>query len=81
MFLPSRSRTGPDKFLPWKTITLVVGVVLILAAYRLDSSWLVWVAIGVLALGFVLRFLPQSTHGPEREETDTEPATPESDHH
>jgi len=81
MFLPSRSRSGPDKYLPWKTITLVVGVVLILAAYRLDRPWLVWVAIGVLALGFVLRFLPQSTHGPESEEADAESAPPESGTH
>lgn len=77
MFLPSRSRTGPDKFLRWKTVTLVVGVGLILAAYRLERSWLVWVAIGVLAVGFVLRFLPHSTHGPDAHDAEAGSAPPE----
>jgi membrane protein implicated in regulation of membrane protease activity len=49
-------RRGPDRYLPWKTAALVVGVLLILLANRLGIAWLVWVAIGVLLVGFGLRF-------------------------
>jgi uncharacterized membrane protein len=36
-----------------------VGAVLALAGVYLDRSWLVSVALGVLVMGFALRFLPE----------------------
>lgn len=68
----SREPTGPDKFLPWKAATLVAGIVLILVANRWGIGWLIWVAIGVLMVGFVLRFMPQSTHGPDSNDSDSD---------
>ncbi|NIM47759.1 MAG: hypothetical protein GTN62_00220 [Gemmatimonadales bacterium] len=61
MIFPSRRRRRRDKYLPWKTGALVIGAVLILLAYRVANRWLAWVAIAVLAVGFLLRFLPQET--------------------
>ena len=68
MALISRSRTGPDKYLPWKSVALVVGIVLILVANRSGIGWLGWIAIGILFVGFFLRFLPQSTQGATSED-------------
>jgi hypothetical protein len=67
----SRERTGPDRFLPWKAAILVVGIVLILTAERTGLDWLAWAAIGILFIGFVLRFLPQSTRGPRSDDHDS----------
>jgi hypothetical protein len=65
MFLASRQPRGPDRYLRWKTAALVVGAVLVLWGARLDAPWPVWVGIGVLVVGFLLRFLPQGTRGPD----------------
>lgn len=54
----SRRRRGSDDNLGWKMATLAVAAVLILLGVRLGQDWLIWSAIGVLLLGFVLRFLP-----------------------
>ena len=59
----SRHHTGPDKLLPWKSVALVIGIVLLLVANRSGIGWLGWIAIGILFIGFFLRFLPHSTHG------------------
>ncbi len=42
---------------------LVIGAVLILWGSRSEQSWPVWVGIAVLALAFVMRFLPQPARG------------------
>ena len=63
MFFASRTRHGRDRYLRWKMAALVIGAVLILWGSRSEQSWPVWVGIAVLALAFVMRFLPQPAHG------------------
>ena len=57
VFLSKRPRSSPDRLLPVKLATLVVGVVLGLAGMRTGSSLLVSLAIGVVLVGVFLRFL------------------------
>ncbi len=59
MIFASRRRHGPDRYLPWKTVALVGAAVLILLADRFAVRWPVWIAIGLLLVAFVLRFLPR----------------------
>ena len=68
MFFASRTRHGPDRYLPWKMGALVVGAVLILWGSKSGLSWPVWVGIAVLAVAVVMRFLPQPARGPEDDE-------------
>jgi type II secretory pathway component PulL len=63
MFLARRERQGPDRYLRWKVAALVVGAVLVLWGSRVGKSWPVWAGIAVLAVGFLLRFLPRGTRG------------------
>ena len=72
MFLPSRGRKGPDHYYAAKLAIFVVGVVVMLAGVRLDKGWLVNVAIGVLAVAVLLRFLPQKSTDPDAD-SDAEP--------
>ncbi|MDE2763155.1 MAG: hypothetical protein OXQ94_15735 [Gemmatimonadota bacterium] len=58
MFRPSRERRGEDRFLAWKVRIFVAGAALALAGIGMSLSWLVWVGIGVLVVGLLLRFLP-----------------------
>lgn len=58
MFRPTRERRGEDRFLAWKVRVFVVGAALALAGVGFSLSWLVWVGIGVLGVGMVLRLLP-----------------------
>lgn len=49
---------------------LVAGAVLLLLSHRFSASWLFWVGIGILAVAFLLRYLPQPrdnspTDGPQ----------------
>lgn len=60
MFLPSRGRKGPDRYYPAKAAILILGTGLLLAGIRSDTGWLVTVAIGLLAVAVLLRFLPQN---------------------
>jgi hypothetical protein len=59
MFLASRARRGPDRYLRWKMAALVVGAALVLAGARVGRPLLVWTGIAALVVGIVLRFLPQ----------------------
>ncbi len=59
MLFADRGRRGPDRYLQWKVAALGVGAALLLFGIKLEAGWLVWAAIAVLGLGFVLRFLPQ----------------------
>lgn len=60
MFRPSSYKSkGPDRLLPWKVRALVVGAALAVVGMGLDLGWLVWSGIGVLAVGLLLRFLPE----------------------
>ena len=59
MFRPSRNRrNGEDRFLVWKVRLFVFGAAVALAGMGFALPWLVWVGIGVLVMGLVLRFLP-----------------------
>ncbi len=58
MFRPSRERRGEDRFLAWKVRVFVAGAALEFAGIGMSLSWLVWVGIGVLVVGLLLRFLP-----------------------
>lgn len=57
MFRPSRQRRGEDRLLAWKVGAFVVGAALAFSGMGMSLSWLVWVGIGVLAVGLVLRIL------------------------
>jgi len=74
VFFHGRRRAGPDRFLLVKLATLILGGVLGLVGMRVGNSLLVSVAIGVVLVGFLLRFLPKPTdaagHGEVREPPD-----------
>jgi hypothetical protein len=53
-----RSRERPVRHLEWRIRLFGVGAILGVAGIATATSWLVNVAIGVLALGVLLRFLP-----------------------
>ena len=53
-----RKRDRPVRYLEWRVRLLGVGAVIALAGIYFDSSWLVNVAIGILLIGFALRFTP-----------------------
>ena len=50
----------------YKTLLLVVGLAFFLVGIRIEQSWPVWVALGFVAIAFLLRFLPGSTESEER---------------
>jgi hypothetical protein len=70
MFLPSRGRKGSDHYYPAKAVILIVGAGLLLAGVRSDTGWLINVAIGLLAVAVILRFLPQK---PSEDDADSDP--------
>lgn len=55
-----RRRAGRDRFLPAKLASLVVGGVLGLVGMRINNSLLVSIAIAVVLVGFLLRFVRQT---------------------
>ncbi len=71
MFFSRRHRSGPDRLLPVKLATLILGGVLGLVGMRLGNPLLVSVAIGVVLVGFFLRFVPQP--GSDADAGDREP--------
>ena len=60
MFFYRRRRSGPDGFLAVKLATFILGAVLGLVGMRIDKPFLVTVAIGVVLVGFLLRFSPKA---------------------
>lgn len=53
-----RNRSRPVRHLAWRVRLMGVGAVLGLAGIYLDSTWMLNAAIGVLVVGFALRFVP-----------------------
>lgn len=51
--------------LQWRAILLGVGAILALAGIGLERDWLVNVALGVLIVGFGLRFVPEGDQAEE----------------
>lgn len=60
IFASRRSRKGPDPHLDRKVALFGVGAVLAMAGIGLEASWLVGLAILVLAVGVGLGLFPRS---------------------
>jgi hypothetical protein len=58
MVFISRKRCGPDRWLKLKVALLGLAAAAFLLAVRLERRWLVWVAVGLVLVGFLLRFAP-----------------------
>lgn len=58
---PARS----DRWLKWKMALLGLAAVAFWFGVRLEQRWLVWVAAGLVLLGFLLRFAPAESHEDE----------------
>ena len=56
IFRPSRTR-GDDRFLDAKMLIFTLGAALALAGMAFELGWLVYVAIAVLVVGLLLRFV------------------------
>jgi hypothetical protein len=65
MFLPSRSRQGPDPYLRLRTALFLVGVGIILAGMQAHRRWAVWLGMGVLLVAVVVRLLTRMRRGKE----------------
>jgi hypothetical protein len=63
--LVSRSRARSARHLEWRIRIFGVGAILAMVGIWSELGWLINVAIGVLLMGFALRFLPD-----RRDETD-----------
>jgi hypothetical protein len=57
IFRPSRARRD-DRFLNEKILVFAAGAACGVLGIAFEVGWLVYLAIGVLALGMLLRFLP-----------------------
>jgi len=57
IFRPSRTR-GDNRFVDEKMAIFAIGAACAVVGMALELSWLIYVAIGVLVIGFLLRFLP-----------------------
>lgn len=68
MFFSRRPRTAPDRFLPVKLAALVGGGILGLVGMRIESTLLVSIAIAVVLVGFLLRFVRQPGPGEDLKE-------------
>lgn len=68
MFLDRDRRAG--KYLEWKVRIFIVAAVVALVAMALESRWLTAVAIAILVLGLLLRFLPGEPEELEAAEDD-----------
>jgi hypothetical protein len=58
-FRPSRERRGPDPYLTAKIAIFCIGVVVALLGIKLNKNWVISVSIGILLVGFILRFFPR----------------------
>lgn len=58
LFRPSRERRGPDRWLDLKLLLFSLGAAVGLTGMLLGRDWVIFTAIGILALGVLVRFLP-----------------------
>jgi membrane protein implicated in regulation of membrane protease activity len=70
-FRPDRRRRGPDRFLGPKMLIFVLGAVAGLAGMATATGWLIYAAVGLLAVGLVLRLADR------RRVRDSEPPAPD----
>lgn len=73
-FLHRSSGPVDRRFLEVRIALFTVGAVLGLAGIYLDIGWMVGVAIGVLAVGFVIRFAPRPRQDEEEEDLEDDGA-------
>ena len=59
IFRPSRDRRGRDRWLNIKVAIFCLGAGIALVGIASGKNWVVNLAIGVLAIGFLMRFLPR----------------------
>jgi hypothetical protein len=58
MFMASRrERTGNERFFAIRVVIFSLGAALGIAGMLSEIDWLVWIAIGVLVIGIVLRMV------------------------
>lgn len=74
VFATRRRRSGPDPFLRVKLVTLILGGVLGLVGMRVESRLLVSAAIGLVLVGFFLRFVRR--HDAEADIREQDPRAP-----
>ena len=60
----SRRRSPSPQHLEWRIRLFGVGAILGIAGMAAELSWMIWIALAVLMVGFCLRFLP-SGESPE----------------
>jgi hypothetical protein len=66
-----RSRRDPDIWLGQKMLFFVTGAAVGIAGMIIDQPWLIWLAIGILAVGLLLRMHARMTA--RRADEDREP--------
>jgi hypothetical protein len=59
-FRPSRAQRGADRYLNAKVAIFCLGAGIAVVGIATDTSWIITVAIAVLFVGFLLRFLPRN---------------------
>ena len=66
-FRASRQRRGHDALLPHKMFLVMIGGALGLAGMAFEQGWLVWAAIGVLAIVMVISLVQRRSAGESAE--------------
>jgi hypothetical protein len=71
------------KHLEWRIRIFGGGAILALVGLYFEAGWMIWVAIGVLVAGFLLRFLPRRDPGEDghRSKGDDGPPSRGDDEH
>lgn len=77
LFRPTRSRRGPDRFLPFKMILLALGGATAIAGFMLEIDWLVTAAVAPLVIGLGLNF---RRSGGEEADSDVDDAASGPEH-
>jgi hypothetical protein len=72
IFMDRERRASRYPWLEWKVRLFAIGAALALGGMILLVDWLVTVGIGVLTVGFVIRFLPGGRGEREAEEGELE---------
>ena len=74
MFIRRGAPREPDRFLDWKVRLFFAGAVLLFVGMALERELIVGVGLGVLVIGFALRFFDRSRDRPfDDEEYDDDP--------
>jgi general stress protein CsbA len=78
MFRPDREPRGEDPFLLVKLAIFVVAAIIAVIGIGAENEWVVFVAIVILAVGFVLGLIGKRAREKARDasSSDDEPTTP-----